>query len=55
MTDEKARRRCGFEWLQLSEAELLLYNLRHVHHAARLYLILRQTTDSAPGWVRAAS
>lgn len=32
--------------------EVLLYNLRHVqHHAAQLNLILRQVTDSAPGWV----
>jgi hypothetical protein len=30
----------------------LLYNMRHVqHHAAQLNLILRQTIDSAPGWV----
>jgi uncharacterized damage-inducible protein DinB len=55
MTDEKAGRRCGFEWLDLSQAELLLYNFRHVqHHAGQLYLILRQATDSAPRWVRAA-
>jgi len=52
LTDEKAHRRCGFEWVDVSEAELLLYNMRHVqHHAAQLNLILRQTTDSAPGWV----
>jgi DinB superfamily len=32
--------------------EMLLYNLRHVqHHAAQLTLLLRQQTDSAPGWV----
>jgi hypothetical protein len=53
LTDAKARRRCGFDWLDLSDGELLLYNMRHVqHHAAQLNLILRQTTDSAPGWVR---
>ncbi|HEX8905171.1 MAG TPA: DinB family protein [Longimicrobiaceae bacterium] len=41
------REASGFEWL--------LYNLRHVqHHAAQLNLILRQATDSAPGWVRRA-
>src|SRR5687768_10324126 len=56
MTDEKADRRCGFEWVDASNAELLLYNMRHVqHHAAQLYLILRQTTDSTPGWIRFAS
>ncbi len=32
--------------------EILFYNLRHVqHHAAQLNLILRQETNSAPGWV----
>ena len=52
MTDEKARQRCGFEWLDISVSELLLYNMRHVqHHAAQLNLVLRQTTDSAPRWV----
>jgi hypothetical protein len=56
LTDETARRRCVFEWIDLSGAELLLYNMRHVqHHAAQLNLILRQTTDSAPGWVAKAS
>jgi hypothetical protein len=56
MTDERANRRCGFDWVDASNAELLLYNLRHVqHHAAQLNLILRQATDSSPGWVRAAS
>ena len=39
----------------MSIAELLLYNMRHVqHHAAQLHLILRQTIDSAPGWVSKA-
>jgi hypothetical protein len=53
LTDEKMRQRCGFEWLDISVAEALLYNMRHVqHHAAQLNLILRQTTDSAPRWVR---
>jgi uncharacterized damage-inducible protein DinB len=55
LTDEQSRRRCGFEWLDISVAELLLYNMRHVqHHAAQLNLLLRQTTDSAPRWVRRA-
>jgi uncharacterized damage-inducible protein DinB len=39
----------------MSHAELLLYNMRHVqHHAAQLNLILRQKTESAPGWVARA-
>ena len=53
MTEEKAARRCGFSWLDLSMAELLLYNMRHVqHHAAQLNVLLRQNIDSAPRWVR---
>jgi len=52
LTDERARQRCGIQWLDLSVAELLLYNMRHVqHHAAQLNLILRQRTSSAPRWV----
>ena len=51
MTDEKAGQRFNFGRVDLSIAELLLYIMRHVqHHAAQLNLILRQTTDSAPGW-----
>ena len=53
MTEERTYRRCGFSWLELSVAEVLLYNMRHVqHHAGQLHLILRQKTDDAPRWVR---
>jgi len=53
MTDEKANQRCGFDWLDISVAEVLLYNMRHVqHHVGQLNLILRQKVDSAPRWVR---
>ena len=56
LTDEKLHRRCGFDWLDISVAEMLLYNMRHVqHHAAQLNLILRQKVDSAPRWVRKTS
>jgi hypothetical protein len=56
LTDERARRRCGVEWLDFGEAELLLYSMRHVqHHAAQLNLMLRHATDSAPRWVRRAN
>jgi hypothetical protein len=56
MTEEKASRRCGFEWLDCSAGEMLLYNMRHVqHHAGQLNMILRQKIDSAPRWVRRAS
>lgn len=52
MTDEEAERRCRFGWGELSFAELLLYNMRHVQsHAAELKLLLGQKTGSAPGWV----
>ena len=53
LTDEKAGQLFhGFGWVDVSMAELLLYNMRHVqHHAAQLNLILRQTIDSAPRWV----
>jgi hypothetical protein len=53
MTEEKANRRCGFDWLDISVAEILLYNMRHIqHHVGQLNLILRQKIDSAPRWVR---
>jgi hypothetical protein len=52
LTNEKAREECVFGWVEMSFAELLLNNMRHVqHHAAQLNLILRQQTDSAPRWV----
>ena len=39
-------------WQDRTLLELQLYNMRHVqHHAAQLNLLLRQKTDSAPGWV----
>jgi len=55
MTDEHAATNCHFGWLDISAADLLLYNMRHVqHHTAQLNLILRQRIDSAPTWVRFA-
>ena len=55
LTDQQIHQRCGFERLDVTAAELLLYNMRHVqHHAAQLNLILRQATDSAPRWVTKA-
>jgi uncharacterized damage-inducible protein DinB len=45
----------NLERLDVTFAELLLYNMRHVqHHAAQLNLILRRTIDSAPRWTRRA-
>lgn len=55
LTDESAQRRCRFGWGEVSFAELLLYNMRHVAgHAAQLSLLLGQKTGSAPGWVTRA-
>ncbi|MGB5106622.1 MAG: DinB family protein [Candidatus Zixiibacteriota bacterium] len=52
MTEESANRDCGSKRPGLTNLELLLYSLRHVqHHTAQLNLILRQSIDSAPGWV----
>jgi hypothetical protein len=52
LTDEKACERCRFRWGEVSFAELLLYNMRHVQHgAAQLNLILGQNIGSAPRWV----
>lgn len=44
--------RCRDDWPDMSVAELLLYNMRHVQeHAAQLSLFLGQHVGSAPGWV----
>lgn len=52
LSEARAAAPCGFRRKDITVAELLLYNLRHVqHHAAQLHLILRQTIDSAPPWV----
>ena len=55
LTKERAGERCGFQWVDCTVGELLLYNMRHVQHGAgQLNLILRQQTDSAPHWVKRA-
>jgi len=55
LTDERASSRCGFDWVDCSVEELLLYNMRHVQHgAAQLNLILRRETGSAPQWMKRA-
>jgi len=52
LSDEMAPQRCRPEWPEMSVAELLLYNMRHVQeHAAQLSLMLGQTIGSTPGWV----
>jgi len=55
LTDDKANNSYKFGSIKLPFLELILYNMRHVqHHTAQMNLILRQETDSAPGWVRQA-
>jgi hypothetical protein len=55
MTNEEAQKPCPFGWGEVSFAELLLYNMRHVAgHAAQLNLLLGQKMGSAPGWVTGA-
>jgi len=52
MTEAWLANPCPFPYREMSNGELLLYNMRHVqHHAAQLNLLLRQRTDSAPDWV----
>ncbi len=54
-TDEMAQRLCRFGWGEVSFAELLLYNMRHVAgHAAQLNLFLGQKVAPAPNWVTRA-
>lgn len=53
LSDEKSHQHFKYGSIDLSFAELLLYNMRHVqHHTAQLNLILRQKIDSAPRWVK---
>jgi len=52
MTEAWVASPCPFDYRAMSNGELLLYSMRHVqHHAAQLNMRLRQTIDSAPGWV----
>ena len=47
--------RCRPDWPEMSVAELLLYNMRHIQeHAAQLSLFLGQKAEPAPGWVAKA-
>lgn len=52
LTDETAQQLCHFEWMELSFAELLLYNMRHVQeHGAQLNMLLGQKVGSVGDWV----
>lgn len=55
LTDEAAQRRCHFAWGEVSFAELLLYNMRHVQEmAAQLSLLLGLNGVSVPDSVPTA-
>jgi hypothetical protein len=52
LTDSQARQPCKFPWGEVSFAELLLDNMRHVQeHAAQLSLLLGQQSGLAARWV----
>jgi len=56
LTDERARARAATRPFEISFLELLLYNMRHVqHHTGQLNMMLRQSIDSAPRWVKKTS
>jgi hypothetical protein len=55
LTDKKARQLCKFSWGEVSFAELLLDNMRHVQeHAAQLNLILGQKIGYSSRWLAKA-
>jgi hypothetical protein len=52
LTDERALRRCKYEWLDVSFFELLLYTMRHVQeHGAQLHMALGQHGIAVDDWV----
>ncbi len=56
LTDERARRPFRFTWGELSFAELMLYDMRHIQeHTAQLNLYLGQKAGWNPRWVAGAS
>jgi uncharacterized damage-inducible protein DinB len=51
LTEEAAQRQCGFSWGEVTFAELLVYNLRHVHgHASQLNMLLGQHGVDTPDY-----
>ena len=55
LSEERSTEPSSFLGGDVTVLEFFLCNMRHIqHHAAQLNLILRQKTDSAPGWVRRA-
>ena len=52
LTEKKANELFEFGRVSLTYSRLVLYVLRHIqHHSAQINLLLRQQTNSAPGWV----
>jgi hypothetical protein len=55
LTEEKARERCVFEWMEPGFLELQLYSMRHVQeHAAQLSLVLGQHGVTGFDWIATA-
>lgn len=55
LTDALVPQQSRRDWPDMSVAELLFYNMRHIQeHAAQLNLFLGQKVGSAPGWVAKA-
>lgn len=55
LTDAFAPQRCRTDWPEMSVAELLLYNMRHVQeHAGQLSLFLGQNNGVPSRWVAKA-
>ncbi len=56
LTPESSAKRFKIGRVDLTIAELLLYNMRHVqHHTGQLQTILRHNLDKAPRWQIAAT
>ena len=53
-TSETLVQEVSFDWLDITRAEMHIYNLRHIeHHAAQLILRLRQQgVEVGGGWVK---
>lgn len=52
MTEESAQERCWFGWGEVTFAELMIYNMRHVQeHASQLSLALGQNGVAVPDYV----
>jgi hypothetical protein len=56
LTNEKSQQLCSFPWLELSFAELLVDDMRHVQeHAAQLNMFLGQRKGLNSRWVKSST